>query len=109
MTSAVVDYPPSYDTLVRILNVDVFTANAGYRGFTLGNLWDGDPSAGLLTERILKLLSSVSQNSTSFVFLMKRIFWFQNTLETLWKAPPHWRTRISWGTRPSNRSIEKIV
>jgi hypothetical protein len=46
VTSAVVDYPPSYDTLVRTMNVDVFTSNAGYRGLTLGNLWDGDPSVG---------------------------------------------------------------
>jgi hypothetical protein len=47
ITSAVVDYPPAYDMLVRTMKVDVFTANAGYRGLTLGNLWDGDPSVGM--------------------------------------------------------------
>jgi hypothetical protein len=42
VTHAIEDNPPSYDLLVKELQVDVFTSNCGYRGFTFGNLWDGD-------------------------------------------------------------------
>jgi hypothetical protein len=42
VTHAIEDYPPSYELLVKELHVDVFTSNCGYRGFTFGNLWDGD-------------------------------------------------------------------
>jgi len=45
-TTAVVDDPPSYPTLVQALNVDVFTTNAGYRGFSFSDLWS-NPTTGL--------------------------------------------------------------
>ena len=37
-THAVVDLPPSYDWLARDLDVDVFSTNAGYRGFGFSDL-----------------------------------------------------------------------
>jgi len=44
VTSAVVDDPEIYDELVPVLDVDVFTTNAGYRGPDgFGTLWAGDP------------------------------------------------------------------
>jgi hypothetical protein len=47
VTSAVVDDPEIYDELVPIIDVDVFTTNAGYRGPEgFGNLWTGDLTAG---------------------------------------------------------------
>jgi hypothetical protein len=46
-THAIVDNPPSYETLYANLNVDIFTSNAGYRGLGFGDLWDGSQSAGV--------------------------------------------------------------
>jgi len=43
ITSPVIDIPQYYDYLVPNLAVDVFTANAGYRGTTFTNLWTGTP------------------------------------------------------------------
>jgi hypothetical protein len=37
-THAVVDLPPSYDKLARDLAVDIFSTNAGYRGFGFSDL-----------------------------------------------------------------------
>jgi len=42
VTTAVVDDPSSYDYLASSLEVDVFTANAGYRGVTFTDLWAGN-------------------------------------------------------------------
>ena len=38
LTHAVVDLPTSYDKLARELDVDVFSTNAGYRGFGFSDL-----------------------------------------------------------------------
>lgn len=43
VTCAVVDLPHSYDMLAERLHVDVFTTNAGYRGVTFTDLWNGNP------------------------------------------------------------------
>jgi len=45
-TTAVVDLPQSYPVLVPALDVDVFTTNAGYRGFSFTDLWS-NPDTGL--------------------------------------------------------------
>lgn len=37
-THAVVDLPTSYDKLARELDVDIFSTNAGYRGFGFSDL-----------------------------------------------------------------------
>jgi len=42
ITSAVVDLPNSYDHLAQVLDVDVFTTNAGYRGISFTDLWSGN-------------------------------------------------------------------
>jgi uncharacterized membrane protein YgcG len=42
ITNAVVDLPLSYDNLFQNLDVDVFTTNNGYRGFSYSSFWDGD-------------------------------------------------------------------
>jgi hypothetical protein len=42
VTHAVVDLPTSYEYLAQNLQVDVFTANAGYRDVQLNPLWIGD-------------------------------------------------------------------
>lgn len=42
ITVAVVDLPESYNTLAATLDVDIFTTNAGYRGFTFSDLWTGN-------------------------------------------------------------------
>lgn len=41
ITDAVVDLPSSYPMLAKALDVDVFTSNAGYRGFGFSDLWSG--------------------------------------------------------------------
>ena len=41
-THAVVDLPFSYDYLAKNLDVDIFSTNAGYRGFGFSDLWDGN-------------------------------------------------------------------
>jgi hypothetical protein len=46
VTSAVVDIPTSYDTLMANLNVDVFSSNAGYRGTNFQDLWTGANTTG---------------------------------------------------------------
>jgi len=44
ITHAVVDDPTTYNHLAQALDVDVFTANAGYRGLGFQNLWTGTGS-----------------------------------------------------------------
>jgi hypothetical protein len=41
ITTAVRDTPSLYDWMVKELNVDIFTANAGYRGPSFWDLWKG--------------------------------------------------------------------
>lgn len=43
---AVVDDPFTYNELYDILDVDVFTTNAGYRGLGFQDLWDGSQTPG---------------------------------------------------------------
>jgi len=42
---AEVDLPSSYEKLASTLDVDVFSTNAGYRGFTFTDLWTGNSGA----------------------------------------------------------------
>jgi hypothetical protein len=46
VTSAVVDIPTSYNTLMETLDVDVFSSNAGYRGLNFQDLWTGAQTPG---------------------------------------------------------------
>jgi len=41
VSTALIDYPPYYNTLVPALDMDIITTNAGYRGFNFQNLWSG--------------------------------------------------------------------
>jgi hypothetical protein len=41
VSHAVVDDPRTYEELARDLDVDVFTANAGYRGYDFSDFWSG--------------------------------------------------------------------
>ncbi|PRP86331.1 putative 1,3-beta-glucanosyltransferase [Planoprotostelium fungivorum] len=47
VSTALIDYPPYYNSLVPALKVDVITTNAGYRGFDFQNLWSGGGSSFL--------------------------------------------------------------
>jgi len=44
ITTSEIDLPPSYVPLAAEMEVDVFTANAGYRDVFIGQLWDADPN-----------------------------------------------------------------
>jgi len=41
VSTALIDYPPYYNTLVPALDMDIITTNAGYRGYNFQNLWSG--------------------------------------------------------------------
>lgn len=53
VSTAVVDLPNSYDTLASSLHVDLFVANAGYRGVSFTNLWDGDSTQGMVMVMVM--------------------------------------------------------
>jgi len=41
VSTALIDYPPYYNSLVPALDIDIITTNAGYRGYNFQNLWSG--------------------------------------------------------------------
>jgi len=42
VTHAIIDYPDKYEPLVKVLDVDIFTTNAGYRDVDMDPLWNGE-------------------------------------------------------------------